>query len=187
MMQNDRFLASTTGQKEPMRICLAVFLALTSIQAGADSALRVRAVEIVGYGIFTARETTRDDRRNGPALKGDKVEGITFTDYTTNIPAQLGTSFGIQYLINSSPKGAAFPVTCVILFPEGGLVNPRGRVFQESSEELTTRIGRKTIYGYGFDEPWEMVAGEWVFEIWHKDTRLARKKFNVILFEPDAG
>ena len=168
-----------------MRIFPAVFLALAVAQAGADTSLRVRAVEIVGYGIFTARETARDDRRSGPPLAGDVVKGITFTDYTTTIPAQLGTSFGIQYLINSSPKGASFPVTCVILFPEGGLVNPRGRVFQDSSEDLTTVIGRKTIYGYGFDEPWELVPGEWVFEIWHKDTRLARKTFNVVLFEPE--
>jgi len=32
----------------------------------------------------------------------------------------------------------------------------------------------------GLDEPWEVVPGEWVFEIWYKDARLIRKTFSVV-------
>lgn len=153
------------------------------MQASAETAMRVRAVEIVGYGIFTARETTRVQASTARALAADGVKGVTFTKYTTEIPAVLGTTFGIQYLINGTPKGAGFKVISVILFPEPGLVNPRGRTYRKSTEETTTLIGKKSLYGYGFDEPWELVPGEWIFQIWHNDVRLAQKKFNVFLPE----
>ena len=171
---------------KPMRFWIPVLLSLSWMPAGADTSLRVSAVEIVGYGIFTARETRRDKPSTSTALAKDSVRGITFTKYTAEIPALLGTTFGIQYLINSSPRGSAFPVTCVIIFPEGGLVDPRGRVYRRSSEKLNVHIGRKTLYGYGFDRPWELVPGEWVFQIWHKDIRLAQKKFTVSLPEAEA-
>lgn len=163
-----------------MRLWTAVFLSLTCIQATAETSIRVRAVEIVGYGIVTVRVTKRDKPTTATSLGKDSVKGITFIEYTTKIPSILGTTFGIQYLINSSPKGSGFPVTCVILFPEGGLVDPRGRTYRKSSEKLTITIGKKTFYGYGFDEPWEMVPGEWVFQVWHKEMRLAQKKFTIL-------
>jgi len=169
-----------------MKFWISVLLSLIFIPAAADSDMRVSAVEIVGYGIIDARITQRDQPSTARALAKDIVKGVTVTEYTTNIPAQLGTTFGIQYLINSSPKGGAFPVTCVILFPEGGLVDSQGRTYRRSSEKLNITIGKKTFYGYGFDEPWELVPGEWVFQIWYKDTRLAQKKFTVMLPESEA-
>lgn len=169
-----------------MRLWIPLFLSLAWMQASAETVVRVRAVEIVGYGMFTARETTRLHASTARALAVDGVKGVTFTKYTTEIPAVLGTTFGIQYVINTTPKGGGFKVTCVILFPEPGLVNPRGRTYKKSTEKITTLIGKKSLYGYGFDEPWELVPGEWVFQIWHKDIRLAQKKFNVFLPELEA-
>ncbi len=163
-----------------MRLLIPVLLSLTCLQAGAETTTLVRAVEIVGYGIYTAREKVRVQPSTADAPGADGVKGVTFTEYTTEIPAVLGTSFGIQYLINSSPKGGGMKVTCVILFPDAGLVDPRGRIYKKSTETITSRIGRKSLYGYGFDEPWELVPGEWVFQIWHKGARLAQKKFTVL-------
>ncbi len=164
-----------------------MFLLLTCVQASAEKTMRVRAVEIVAYGIFTARETTRLGPSTAQAPAADGVKGVTFSEnYTSEIPAVLGTTFGIQYLINSSPKGGRIKVTCVIVFPEGGLVDRRGRIYKKSTEKITTFIGRKTLYGYGFDEPWELVPGEWTFQIWHNDVRLAQKTFTVLPPGPKA-
>jgi hypothetical protein len=37
--------------------------------------------------------------------------------------------------------------------------------------------------GYGLDEDYEMVEGDWVFEIWHHDKKLVEQKFTT--YRPD--
>ena len=154
-------------------------LSIGSVSYAAD--MTISAVEIVGYGIFTARSTERDQRATPTSPGRDLVEGVRFVEFTSDIPGELGTGFGFQYIINSSPKGQLIDVTTVIIFPEGGLVDARGRVYKRASEKQRVPIGRKIFYGYGFDEPWEIVPGEWIFQVWHRKAKIAQKKFTVFV------
>lgn len=170
--------------KKPL---IALLLWLGSSLVGATDVwatdLQVRAAEITGYGIFEARNegTQRGFRSNAPAADG--VTSVRFTEFTNDIPARLGTNFGFQYVINSTPRGATMHVTNVIRFPGEGLQQPNGRTWKESREDAPIKIGQRQFYGYGFDEAWEVVPGEWVFEVWHKDARIIRKTFNVVAVE----
>lgn len=163
-----RFLTQVVG------LCC---VSIGSVSYAAD--MTISAVEIVGYGIFTARSVERDRRSTASSPAKDTVEGVHFVEFTNDIPGKLGIGFGFQYIINTSPKGGSIDVTTVIIFPEGGLVDPRGRVYERSSEKQQVPIGRKIFYGYGFDEPWEIVPGEWIFQVWHRKAKIAQKKFTV--------
>ncbi|MCH8257082.1 MAG: DUF3859 domain-containing protein [Proteobacteria bacterium] len=147
--------------------------------------LRVNAAEIVGYGIFDTSSTVPGRRFTASSIAQDNVKGVRFIEYTTDIPAQLGLNFGIQYVINSSPRGQHIRLTSVVKFPQGGLQRPRGRLYAESRDTHEVAIGRKVLHGYGFDEEWEMVPGTWIFELWYRDARLIKKTFNVYL--PDVA
>lgn len=147
--------------------------------------LAVRAAEIVGFGIFDASTTVTQHGFTPSQMGKDDVRGISFLEYTTDIPAELGVNFGFQYIINSSPRGKPIRVTTVIKLPEGGLQRPGGRLYTESRDTHDVIIGKKALHGYGFDEEWEMVPGEWVFELWYKEARLIKKTFNI--FSPDAA
>lgn len=142
--------------------------------------LQVSAVELVGYGIFEASPTQRRAPFRATAPAADGVENVYFVDFTTEIPAELGTGFGVQYVINSTPKGGEIDVVNVIRFPGEGLQPPNGRTYTESREHRRIKVGYRDFYGYGFDRPWEMIPGEWVFEVWHHNARLLRKKFTVL-------
>ncbi len=159
-----------------------ILLVNVSLSALADEMV-IRAAEVVGYGIF---DTTKSVKRHGfsaGAIAKDDVTGIRFLEYTTQIPTILGTDFGFQYIINSSPRGKPIRVTSVIKFPEGGMRHPRGHIYKESRDSHEVIIGKKALHGYGFDEAWEMVPGQWVFELWHQKARLIKKTF--VVYEVD--
>lgn len=159
-----------------------ILLCLTSWNAQSAD-LEISATQIVGYGVFEAASVRRDRSISSSAIGRDDVRGVQFIEYTSDIPAVLGKNFGFQYIINSQPAGSKVDVTHVIKFPSPGLVRPGGQVFEVSREERTARLGHETLHGYGFDVEWEIVPGEWTFEVWHNDALIVRKSFNVIEVE----
>ncbi len=140
----------------------------------------VRAAEITAFGVFTeyGKQFERGYNAAGPGT--DSVEYVRFVDFSSTIPGELGTSFGIQYVIHSTPKGKPFKVKAVIIYPGEGLVTPAGDVYKTSSEKMTIKLGEKNFYGFGFDEAWEIIPGEWIFQIHHNDALLAQKKLTVL-------
>ena len=164
-------------------LSIVVFFSLSTGVFATD--LAVRAAEIVGFGIFDASTTVNRHGYTPSTMAKDDVRGIRFLEYTTDIPAELGVNFGFQYVINSSPKGKPIRVTSVIKFPEGGVKRPGGRLYTESRDSHNVIMGKKALHGYGFDEEWEMVPGNWVFELWYRDARLIKKTFTV--YTPDAA
>jgi hypothetical protein len=145
--------------------------------------LFVNAVEVLGYGIIEAHTSQPAMARSRESILVDGVEHIRFVKQTSEIPAQLGTEFGVQYRVNTTPKGSLLKIHTVVVFPEGGLTDDKGRVYEKSTESFNITIGEKSFYGFGFDEPWEMVPGKWVIQIWHKQSRLMERSFNVRLPE----
>jgi len=164
-------------------ISIALMWCLANLSLASD--LRVRAAEIVGYGIFDTSSSTSGSGFTKSSIAKDNVKGVRFVEYTTDIPAKPGLNFGIQYVINSRPQGKPIRVTSVVKFPEGGLQRPKGRLYTESRDTHEVLIGRKALHGYGFDEEWELIPGTWIFELWYRDVRLIKKTFNVYM--PDVN
>jgi hypothetical protein len=165
-----------------VRRALFVILASVALSASAErkADIQISVAEMVGYGIFETRSSARHTGFSRSKMAADVVSGIRFTDFTNEIPGVLGTNFGFQYIINTTPRGQKLRLKSVIRFPEQGLQQPGGRLYKESIEYKQVTIGARDLHGYGFDEPWEIVPGDWVFEVWYKDARLIRKTFSVL-------
>ena len=158
---------------------LLVFAFPPAFSLGQDTL--ITAAQVTAYGIFTSTSQGRRKGYSDNAPPADGVDNIRFIEITNQIPAVDGLQFGMQYLVNTDRKGKPLNVTAVIKFPEPGLIQPGGRTYKESRETQKIVIGEETHYGYGFDEAWEKVPGEWVFEIWYKKARLIRQRFVVTL------
>ena len=52
---------------------------------------------------------------------------------------------------------------------------------------LQTRIGETSYAFYTLEDAFELVPGNWVFEIWQGNRRLAMQVFKVITSTPDDG
>ncbi len=162
------------------QLLFATLVTTVALTARAETDVQIRAAEIVGYGIFESKTTSRAAGFRSMAPAADAVKGVRFTRFTNEIPGELGTGFGFQYVINSSPRGGRLSVTNIIRFPGEGLKQPGGRAYTVSEEDREIRIGERDFYGYAFDEAWEIIPGDWVFEVWHDDARLIRKTFTVV-------
>lgn len=166
-----------------MNIRILLLILLLSIAPLVRGDVVIRAAELTAFGVFEeyGKRFDRGYSTTGPGT--DSLRYVRFVDYNDKIPGELGISFGIQYVIHSSPPGKPFRVTGVITYPGNGLVTPTGTVYKDSEEDMEIRLGEKNFYGFGFDKPWEIIPGEWLFQIKHKETVLAQK--TLIVLEPE--
>ncbi len=166
-----------------MNMQILLLILVLSIAQAMRGEVVIRAAELTAFGVFEeyGKRFERGYSKSGPGT--DSLKYVRFVDYNDMIPGELGISFGIQYVIHSSPRGKPFRVTGVITYPGDGLVTPTGAVYKDSEEDMEIRLGEKNFYGFGFDEPWEIIPGEWLFQIKHKETVLAQK--TLIVLEPE--
>lgn len=140
----------------------------------------INTVELLAYGVmkFSQVEAAKIATDDHPRV--DHIKGIRFTRNEQRIVATPETSFGISYRVNGSSTGTMLDVVHTLIFPQGGIQDQSGHRYERSVEQLTIETGKPIVFGYGFDEDWERVAGEWVFQVWYHDTRILQKTITVL-------
>ena len=164
------------------RWSLGVLAALVSIAVGGASAQQARLdrIEVIQSGLYTATIARQDSSLGSPTGKAAMLDSPTFYSDAARVPAQIGVRFGFQYRLVGSPSGRDVPLRGVWHIPAPGITNPvSGNTYRESARDFTAPIGDTQIHGYGFDQPWEIVEGNWVLEIWHGKRLLASRTFVV--------
>jgi len=98
---------------------------------------------------------------------------------TQRIPLMKGAQMYLQYKIWSLPNQPAYvDLRRVLKHPKMKL--PDGTITTGSDFMVKRKVSSNHVIvytGYGFDESYEMVEGDWIFEIWHKDKKLIEQKF----------
>lgn len=162
-----------------MRALLALLVLLAfSTTAGAQTVDRVK---IVDFGVYT-RDIIKIEPTPGVATGRLHIaKNFKLKEKGDVIVARLGTSFGIRFQTLGNPNGKAVNLTWITRFPSEGLKDPKNGHFNYNEFTRTHTIGEDTYRTYTFDEPWEMVPGEWTFEFWDGPKKLGEKRFRVIL------
>jgi hypothetical protein len=141
---------------------------------------QISHVEIVEFGIYTARVVRREEAPGTAAGKSQLLADIVLRESTDRVPLALGTYFGMRYVVRGNPEGAQVKLTRVTRFPPPGLTNPAtGRTVAVERTERQPVIGRRAYAGFSFDVEWELVPGTWTFELWDGERKLAEKSFQV--------
>jgi hypothetical protein len=141
---------------------------------------KLERLEVIQSGLYTASIARRDSAPGTPTGKASIVDSPSFYSDETRVPAQLGIRFGFQYRLIGSPPGQEARLRGVWHIPAPGITNPvSGNTYRQSTRDFTASIGDTRIHGYGFDQPWEIVEGEWILEIWHNERLLASRTFRV--------
>ena len=139
----------------------------------------LRDVGIVEYGRFDwkkSSETSNDEQ--APTKKGDVVADAKLTELTTEIPARLGTSFGLRVKFIGKPIGAKISCTAKCIHPR--ITDPvSGRTIETEEWRNTGTIGSEGFIGYSFDNPSELVPGDWTIQIFTGFKLRAQKTFTV--------
>ena len=154
-------------------------LAVCVYAVHSEERLKIGGIEIVEYGIYRAKKVTSVEDKNVVGGSRDAIENFILVSQTNKIPATIGTRFGFRYVIKGEPKGAVITLKMVGKYPAPGLKSPgdkRPHYYDQYS--LRVAVG-DSFTSYSFDEEWELVTGDWTFEIWYEGRKLAEKIFTV--------
>ena len=163
-----------------MRSVLVAVMALATPLLAHAQTSQVDHVDIVDKGVYVV--TTGDQTPNASTPTGS-IAAVTVAKNvqdTTTIHGQLGSEFGLRYVVVGAPAGADVPLDIVITYPMPGLADPSAaKPILESRFTRVKKIGETDYLGYGFENDWEIVPGTWTFEIWFGGRKLASQAFTV--------
>jgi len=161
----------------PSLVC-AVIVAVVLSPVAAQGIDRVDTERPGTYLIQRAGQRPAPETPEG---RVNTVQPGAQTAAATDIPAVIGTSFGVFYAVRGGgAPGTVVPLTAITRFPPNGLTNPdTGRRFTQSRYETTGTVGEPVFRSYTFDHAWELVPGEWVFEFWSEGRKVGEQRFMV--------
>lgn len=145
----------------------ALMLSLVSSLALAD----VHVDGPIEYGVFA---TQFKDPQPGERVLTRSSQAI---DQTTEVPARLGTKFGVRYRLTGKRESEA-PLTLLYLTP--GVIAADGR--RQDKIELVQKLvlgADRDVMAFEFTDPGEVVSGEWLFMVFQGDRKLLEQRFNV--------
>jgi hypothetical protein len=103
---------------------------------------------------------------------------MTFIREAERIPIKKDTILGYQYRLSNLPETGTVKLRRVLKHPEFQL--PDGRVSSGSDFTMTKKVERSEVFAYdvyALNEDYEMVPGDWTFQIWYNGTMLLEQKF----------
>jgi hypothetical protein len=118
----------------------------------------------------------------GKSVSKPVVELVKTTD---RIPLIKGVQMYLQYRIWPLPAQPAYAdIRRVLKHPAMKL--PDGSVSTGSDYTIKSRVSSKQVIGYtgyGFDEVYELVEGDWIFEVWYAGEKVIEERF--VTYKPD--
>lgn len=136
-------------------------------------------LKVVQFGIYTrtARRVVSD-----PAAPTGQVflDGkAVLKKQTATIPAELGGHFGIGF---SAAEDINEPIPLTVIYRFPAMIDPdTGKTITQFSANIKTIPTEPISYMlWDFTEPWELVSGEWIFQVYRGREKLIEQKFTVV-------
>lgn len=139
---------------------------------------RISKAKILEYGVFSSTVTERQKVATVADGIRDAAKDFKLLRRGARVEAELGTGFGLRYVLGGAPRGATVLVDVVVRHPE--MVNPDTQLpMTHSTAQYERTIGAVEHTVWSFDTPAGLVPGEYVIEILHQGRSLARQSFQV--------
>jgi hypothetical protein len=143
----------------------------------------VSGITVTNAGTFTAQATSKpaEAGQKSPTGTVGTVTDWHFVSDSTDVDGKIGTQFGIEFRIDGPRANDGVTLHLSLAFPPEGIRNPNtGTVLRDVKVAFPDlKIGSLCVLGYGFDNAWEVVPGEWKMQILYRDRVLAERTFTV--------
>ena len=140
---------------------------------------------VLQYGIYTLlRGGKIIDSAVSTTGKAVTKPVITRDRETDRIPLIRDKYMAYQYRLSNIP-GRLVKLRRVLQHPAFHL--PDGTISTGSDFTINKKLEHGEVFAYdayAFNEDYEMVAGEWIFQIWYKHNKLVEQRFTS--YHPDA-
>ena len=150
------------------------------LAAGNAQGQALQRVEVFQWGIFEV------NGRLAPSNPPDEVEQrldtseFTHVRTTRVIPGRIGTEFCFRFR-TVGDLAVRTPLRIVTTFPPSGIIGRVSRMRIESEErDVSVLAGFPGIWCWGFDDPLDIVLGEWRIELMAGSRKLAEQTFTVV-------
>jgi hypothetical protein len=148
---------------------------------------------VIRAGIFKAvHEGKLLEDTSGTTGKSLKSLTLEFVKPAERIPLVKGTYLGFQYRLSRLPpeleNTKEIELRRVLIHPEMTLPDGSTTTGSDYTVRRKIKLGKVNAYdAYGFHEDYELVEGEWAFQLWYKDNLLVEQKFTTYLAEEGAA
>ncbi len=161
-----------------MRIFLASLLVIGGLSTAAAQ-VRIDGADVLETGLYKLGDTkTIEDRT---ISTGQRTESkTTLVRSTTLIQPKGPTVFGLELVVRGRPNGQTAQVQVVWRYPEPGIRNPDTGTTKFTDQYMTqVEIGARQTYYWNMEDDWQMVPGEWIFELRNGNRTLVRQSFTL--------
>lgn len=151
----------------------------------ASTALAEYKGEVVEFGYY--EKISEPSRfQNLSSTSGFVKEGgeVTLSEQVDKIPIQLNRLFGFKFKLTGFEGKETVQIRLSVKHPE--MTRPNGSKATEYSYPVMLDVKDGIVEnqtGYSMDHDYEMVEGEWVFEIWYYQQKLISKTFTTFAEE----
>jgi len=164
----------------------------TQAQAAPD-VVKDPSGRVFEHGIYNAQRKGRvRDEITANTGKVINKPVLELAEQTDRIPLVKETYFAYRYRIMNLPKEEAkkpaVELRKVVSHPE--MILPDGSTTTGSDRTFKGRQSAGQVIGfdgYAFNEDYELVEGEWTFQIWFQDKLMVEQTFTMYWPEEDAG
>lgn len=140
--------------------------------------MKIEKIELLDYGVFDNNEVdlTQQPDDQSPAGYTLLANDLKLIAQTDQVEMRKGVTFGIKYKVHGEDNGEELPYQRRILHPD--IKDPdSGEVRTERVDLRGEKAGVETFDFYRLDEPYEMQAGTWTFQLLDGPTVLLEKSF----------
>jgi len=135
-------------------------------------------VKVADYGVYELGKLNEIDDKDYIAGSSLEAETLIHTKTTDSLVAQVGITFGVNFSISGLPTERKMTFREVMVFPE--MTDPETGVKQSYYETTAKYNNNLTKFkGFTFEYDWELVKGDWTYQIYYQDTLLAEQVFDV--------
>lgn len=178
----------------PVFIAVIVFLVFISDKVKTEDDIHPGRKALTGrvlqYGIY---ELVREGKlveskvtTTGKAISRPTIQQVEQTD---RIPVKRDVYFSYQYRLSNFPTTKpVVNLKRVLKHPQ--ITLPDGTVRTGSEYMIKGRVKRGEVFafdGYAFSEDYELVEGDWIFQIWFEGQKLVEQKFTSYKVDAENG
>jgi hypothetical protein len=149
----------------------------------AEKGATVTGITVTKAGTYTGDSTSAPARagQQSPTNTVGTATNWQFVSAGADVAGKIGTQFGIEFRVDGEPAGDGVTLYMAFTFPPQGIRNPNtGNVLHTAKVAFPNmKIGALSLFGYGFDNAWEIVPGVWTEQIWYQNRMLAERTFTV--------
>ena len=140
----------------------------------------VTGATITWYGIYQAEEIKKEQDAAAPAGTSRTSTNVKPPAVNSErIPIADNTRFGFGFRLVGEPASARVKLKSLQKFPSPGVLNAvTGKRSMSGEHESTVAIGSTTAFtGFVIGKAVNVPPGNWIFELWHDNRKLAEKIF----------